>query len=422
MLSNEQLKQILLEQKESLLSKPEKIVRSKLSEVGNYLKLPHVIVITGLRRVGKSTFLRQIIKEFFDDKNFYYINFEDERLLNFKTENFNELYETLIELFGVHKTFFIDEIQNVENFQNFIRRFYDDGYKFFITGSNANLLSREIGSKLTGRHLDITINPFSFAEYLGLNEITIHENSAYISEEKGKIKKAFEEYLIKGGMPEYLIYGEREILTRVYEDIVIKDIAVRNGISNIYEMRELFQYLITNFANRFSFTKVQKLVKLGSVNTVKNYIHNLAETYFVSIVNKYDHSLKKQLANEKKLYVIDNGFIPLISTRVTKDYGWFLENLVFNELNKHNNVYYFNELKTECDFLIERNKQFSAFQVCWELTSDNLKREQNGLIAAMKYFGLSEGTILTNSQEENLHTEAGEIKVLPVWKWLLKIS
>src|SRR3989344_5396982 len=166
MLTKEQLKKILEEQRDSILKKKLGVERILLDGIENKRKLPHIVVITGIRRSGKSTLLRQIIKRYYKDEDFYYINFEDERLFDFKAENFNDIYESLLELFGEKKTFFIDEIQNIANFENFVRRFYDNGFKFFITGSNAKLLSKELGTKLTGRHVDIVVRPFSFLEFL----------------------------------------------------------------------------------------------------------------------------------------------------------------------------------------------------------------------------------------------------------------
>jgi len=421
MLSREELKQVLVEQREVILNKPLGIERSIITIIDEYKDLPHVIVFTGLRRVGKSTLLRQIISKYYSDNDFYYINFEDERLFNFKAENFNDIYETLIELYGEKKTFFIDEIQNIKRFETFVRRFYDADFKFFITGSNANLLSVEIGTKLTGRHLDVIVNPFSFIEYLNFNKVKFSKEMLYKTASRVRLKKLFSNYLFSGGMPEYLIFSENEILTRIYNDIIIKDIAVRYGVSNLYEMKELFQYLISNFANKFSYTKITKMVGLGSVNTTKNYLLFLSDTFFISIVNKFDFSIKKQIANEKKIYVIDNGFIPRISTKLTKDKGWLLENFVYNELKKKHLVYYFSNKNFECDFVVEKEKKVSSvIQVCWELTMENKEREVKGLIEAMNFFNYRTGLILTYDQEDEILIKEKKIYVKPIWKWLLQ--
>lgn len=419
MYNREQLKRIIVDQRGLIQKKQVGVEREKLNVFAKKKDLPHVVVITGLRRVGKSTLLRQIIKKYYSDKNYYFINFEDERLLNFDPKKFSMIYEAMVELYGEQKVFFIDEIQNIKNFEIFIRRFYEQGFKFIITGSNANLLSREIGTKLTGRHINISLKPFSFAEYLVLKNQKISRESIYRTETIAKIKKHFDNYLLIGGMPEYLLYDDPEILGRTYDDIVMKDIAVRYSVENLLEMRELFQYIISNYANKFSYTSLKKAFNFGSVHTVKKYISFLEETYFISLANKFDYSIKKQLANEKKAYVLDNGFIPQISNKLTKDNGWLLENLVFNKLSELGHVFYFN-FSGECDFVLqEKQKITMAVQVCWELNNKNEEREIAGLLKAMDEFNLKEGLIITSNQEEEKRDNKSFIRIVPAWKWLL---
>ena len=422
MFNKDQFKYILADQRAAILNKPLGIERVLLADVDKTIKLPHVVVITGLRRVGKSTLMRQIIQKYYADQRFYYINFEDERLFKFKTEDFNLLYEALIELYGEQKTFFIDEIQNIEHFENFVRRFYDANFKFFITGSNANLLSREISTKLTGRHFDITLRPFSLREYLSMQNVIFEKEMLYNTIERMKIKSHFQDYLVNGGMPEYLIYKEPEILSRIYEDIVIKDIAVRYNIANLFEMRDVFLYLITNTANKFSFNKLKTVSGIGSITTIKNYIHYLAETFFIQVINKFDYSLKKRLVNDKKSYVIDNGFFNVLSTKITTDIGWLLENLVGNVLSETTKLYYFSD-KYECDFVIQQdNLVTTAIQVTNAISENNEKREYSGLLGALKTFNLKEGLILTNDQEAISEIDGKTIHIKPVWKWILENS
>jgi len=420
MVSDEQLREILTEQREAFLRKPLGVERGVVLEVEGRLKLPQVLVLTGLRRSGKSTLLRQIVKKHYSDKEFYYINFEDERLFNFPASEFNRIYEALLGLFGKKKTFFIDEIQNIVNFETFVRRFYEDGFKFFITGSSANLLSKELGTKLTGRHLDTIVTPFSFKEFLELKGFALDKNVEYMTEHRVSLKKYFDEYLLKGGMPEYDSFNDPEILSKVYEDTVLKDIAIRYKINNVTNLKELYSYLITNFANTFSYTSLKKFIAIKSVNTIKLYVSYLEETYFVKTINKFDYSLKKQLVNDKKLYVSDNGFIQAVSKKVLGDKGWLLENLVFNSINKEGDIFYYKD-KNECDFLITNNKQvIMAIQVCYELNDKNKEREVQGLLEVVQKFKPKNYLILTNTQEEELVIKGKKITVQPVWKWLLK--
>lgn len=419
MLPENLLKQVFIDQHAYILKKEPGIERTELAAIAGKIKLPHIHVITGIRRCGKSTFLRQIIRKFYKDKNFYYLNFEDERLLNFKPADFNNLYEILVELFGEHQTFFIDEIQNVEGFETFVRRFYDNGFKFFITGSNSNLLSSEIGSKLTGRHIDSIITPFSFREFLDLRKVKYSQVDLYKTTARAGIKKYFNEYLLNGGMPEFAKYNDDEILLRIYEDIVLKDIVIRYKVDNHRQLRELYHYLLSNFARRFSYNSANQASGFSSINSVIKYIGCLEQTYLVKIINKFDFSIKKQIANEKKMYVADNGFITKLSGSITNDYGWLLENLVFNVLNRDTNVFYFKQ-NTECDFILVQNKNIlNAVQVTWELNDQNHDRELKGLVAAMDYFELKKGLILTIDQEELIEVSDKKISVLPVWKWLL---
>ena len=419
MLSETEIKEILVKQRETILTKKYGIERAVLKEIGPKLKLPQVVVLTGLRRSGKSTLLKQVIQRHYHDEDFYYLNFEDERLFDFPAREFNRLYEGLVSLYGKKKTFFLDEIQNVTHFETFVRRFYEEGFKFIITGSSATLLSKELGTKLTGRHMDIVVRPFSFLEFLELKRVTINKKAIYKTETKIELRNYFEEYLVQGGMPEYLIYHDPELLTRVYEDTIIKDIAVRYKVNNVAVLRQLYSYLINNFANKFSYHSLKKFITINSVNTFKKFISYLEETYFAKTIHKFDYSFKKQIRNNKKFYVIDNGFIGVLSKKITPDKGWLMENLIFNCLNKDNEVFYYSG-ERECDFLTVNNKEvIQAIQVCDELHQENRDREIAGLLEAMKKFKLNEGLLLTTGQEENIRLGRKRIVVKPVWKWLL---
>ncbi|MBI2151461.1 ATP-binding protein, partial [Candidatus Woesearchaeota archaeon] len=289
-----------------------------------------------------------------------------------------------------------------------------------ITGSSATLLSKELGTKLTGRHVDIIVWPFSFLEFIELKEVVLDKETVYKTETKVEMEKYFEEYLIMGGMPEYLIYKDQEILTRIYEDTILKDIAVRYRVKNVAILRQLYSYLINNFANRFSYNSLKKFIPINSVNTFKKFISYLEETYFAKTITKFDYSFKKQILSDKKFYVLDNGFIEILSKKITKDKGWLLENLVFNCLNKDYDIFY-HSAERECDFVIVKNKSvIQAIQVCFELNQENRSREIDGLIEAMKKFRLKEGLLLTNGQDEEIKLGERKIIVKPVWRWMIQ--
>lgn len=418
-MNKEVLKQILFEQRKDFLKKGIGVSREKLTEAEKFLQLPHIYVISGIRRCGKSTFLRQIAHTFYNDKDFYFINFEDERLFNFNASDFNLVLETQNELWGSQKTFIIDEIQNVDKFELFLRRLTDSGYKFIVSGSNADLLSGEMATKITGRYIETKLNPFNFREFLNYHRISTDINDVFDTENKAKISANFEKYINSGGMPEYNKFKMAEIITRMYEDILIKDIAVRYGITNIVALRELSRYVVSNFGRRFSYNSLQKALGFGSVNTVKSYLSYLENAFLLKIVSKYDHSLKKQLSNEKKTYIIDSAIIKLVSNQLTEDRGRLLENIVAQHLAVDNQIYYFSD-KYECDFIsMDNHKNIAAYQVTYILNETNREREIKGLVEAMDFFGINKGTIITMSQSEEIKLSKKQITVLPAWRVLL---
>jgi predicted AAA+ superfamily ATPase len=420
MLNKDFIKSLLKEQREKLLKRDTGIERQAFQESADKLNLPHVAIITGIRRCGKSTLMAQIIKKNFSKTNFYYINFDDERWVGFEAKDFNLIYEALLELFGDAKTFFIDEIQNIKGFELFVRRFYDDGFKFIVTGSNSDLLSSELGSRLTGRYVNINLYPFSFIEFCKLKKIQFPGNKVFTTIEKATFYRQFEEYFFSGGMPEYIIYRNDESLKQTYHDLLIKDIAIRFNISNLSVLRELYIYLITNFGNRFNYTSLSKTAGIQSTSTIINYINYLELTYFAKQVRKFDFSLQKSQKNEKKLYISDNGFINLLSQSFTTDKGRLFENLVFNYLNKNVEIYYFSG-KRECDFICTKNRNvFAAFQACYDLNVNNFERETSGLIEAMNYTGVEKAYILTLENNDEITIEGKKIMILPAWKWVFE--
>lgn len=416
------LKEIILEQTKVIQKVDLGVEREKLSVIKKAIKLPHAIIIAGIRRVGKSTLLRQIMKSFYGN-NCYYFNFEDERLLNFEIKDFNNLYELLIEIFGEKKVFFFDEIQNVNGWENFVRRMQDRNFKFFITGSNASLLSKELGAKLTGRHIPQTLYPFSFKEFLDFKGYEFTKENLCQTVERAKIKKFFNEYLKKGGMPEFLKYKDKEVLKKVYEDILYRDIVARYEIKETKILRELALYFLTNLAGLVSYNKLKNFLKLGSVNTIKSYTDYLENSFLIFTVNLFSYSLKRQFVAPKKIYCVDNGLADSVSFRFSKDRGKFLENLVFLELKRRGEeVYYYKtENNLEVDFVLTKGRKIKeAIQVSQGLANQKIKdREIKALIQTLKEVKLKQGLILTDDEEEVLNVENKKIIIYPIYKWLL---
>ncbi|MFH1937191.1 MAG: DUF4143 domain-containing protein [Bacteroidota bacterium] len=222
-------------------------------------------------------------------------------------------------------------------------------------------------------------------------------------------------------MPEYAIYQDNEIIRNNYEDIITRDIFLRKKVENIMAAKKLYLYLISNFAQRFSYNSLNKTISAISVNTIMNYIGYLEESYFSRLITRFDFSVTKQLANDKKIYICDNAFIVNISTKVGVDKGWLLENLVLNRLAAQTSDLFYFSGKKECDFIaMDRKQVTSVTQVCWELNQSNEKRETEGIHEALEHTGLKTGTILTYDQEDERIVRDKTIRMIPVWKWLLK--
>lgn len=417
------LREIILEQEKSRQTVDLGIKRSALDIVLKQISLSHAMVISGIRRSGKSTLLNQIISNCYE-KGVYYLNFEDERLVDFAVTDFNNLYETFLELYGERKVFFFDEIQNVPKWEIFVRRMQDKGCKFFITGSNASLLSKELGTKLTGRCVSIELYPFSFVEFLSFKGYKLQKNALSYTAERAAIKKHFAEYLKHGGMPEYLKYKDPTLLKRVYEDILYRDIVARYDIKQVKVLRELGLYLLSNIGGLFSYNNLKKVLGVGSMNTIKSYADFLENSFLIFLINRFSYSLKQQFVANKKIYCIDNGLAESVAFQFSKNKGKFLENLVFLELKRrYPEIYYYKTANNlEVDFLVKSGrKDIALIQVADNLDSEKTKQRETGaLTRAMDELKLKSALILTEDSEEEIKLNGKAIIVQPIYKWLLE--
>lgn len=417
------LREIILEQEKNRQTVDLGIKRSALDIVLKQISLSHAVVISGIRRSGKSTLLNQIISNCYE-KGVYYLNFEDERLVDFAVADFNNLYETFLELYGERKVFFLDEIQNVPKWEIFVRRMQDKGCKFFITGSNASLLSKELGTKLTGRCVSIELYPFSFVEFLSFKGYKLQKNALSYTAERAAIKKHFAEYLKHGGMPEYLKYKDPTLLKRVYEDILYRDIVARYDIKQVKVLRELGLYLLSNIGGLFSYNNLKKVLGVGSMNTIKSYADFLENSFLMFLINRFSYSLKQQFVANKKIYCIDNGLAESVAFQFSKNKGKFLENLVFLELKRrYPEIYYYKTANNlEVDFLVKSGrKDIALIQVADNLDSEKTKQRETGaLTRAMDELKLKSAFILTEDSEEEIKLNGKAIIVQPIYKWLLE--
>ncbi len=415
-MKREIIETLVLDQREVLDKKEKGLLRNV--DFDKLISTKQITVISGIRRSGKSTLLLQLMQEY---KEYSYMNFDDERLLNFSVSDFEELLSVFAK-FTKSKVLFFDEIQNIEGWERFIRRIFDEGYKIFITGSNAKLLSSELATHLTGRYIKIELYPFSFGELLSYHNINYQRLS---SSTRSEIMSLFDNYLLTGGFPEMIKYDDDEFLFRVYEDILYKDLIVRYKIKNIKQFKNLSQYLFTNFTNSISYNSLKSVLNIKSATTVQEYISYLEESYLLFELYKYDFSLKKQFVSNKKVYTIDNGIRNKVALRFSTDKGRFLENMVFIELRRRQKKFYFYKTSKnlEIDFLYNENEQFHLLQVSYGL--DDLKtreREIKAIVDAAGELTQTKNLLLTYNEEDTLVDNNVEIKILPVWKWLLGID
>ncbi len=401
MILKDTLKEVIALQRASLLSLDSGVLREKEIHIEDSFAL----LLTGIRRCGKSTFLHQLLKK---QKQWYYLNLEDPRLDVFVLSDFIRVESIMKEEYGEGGIYFFDEIQNVEKWEKFIRYLIDKKEMVVITGSNASLLSRELGTKLTGRHLQVELFPFSFREFLQMKE----EEACLV---------VFDMYFEKGGFPEYLKKENPDILHELLSDVVMKDIAVRFGIKNSSILTRMAIYLISHVGKEFSYNSLKQMFGIKSVQSVIDYVHYLENAYLIFLVQKFDYSYKNQQIAAKKVYSIDNGFSYVNSTSFSKDKGKMLENMVFLALRKKGKeIFYFQE-EGECDFVVkEKDKIVQVLQVCFDFNEETKERELRGLLCALKEFHLPQGFILTYSQEDAFVLEGKRIVLMPVWKWLLE--
>lgn len=418
---------MLLEQFQAFWRRDTGIERDQLAALERAAPLPHAVIISGLRRAGKSTLLAQLAHRLGDD-TFYYVNFEDERFLGFEADDANDLYGLLVELFGERRVFVVDEIQNVQGWEHFVRRFMEIGLKFYITGSNASLLSRELGSRMTGRYVPVELFPFSFAEFLRFRGHAVPDLTRLTTVDGALMQGYLGEYLRLGGIPEPLKYPELPLARTLYDDVLYRDIATRHRIEEVRALKELAFYLMSNPAGLVSFNKLKAQLRLGSVNTVKNYIEYLENSWLVFTTNVYDFSVKRQQVAPKKVYIIDTGLASAVGFSFTysalscsPNTGKLLENLVFLALRRRTKevYYYTSSAGFEVDFYLPETREL--IQVSQNLAQPATReREVRALTEAMRGLGLSRGLILADANAEPIEDEGVAIEVRSLAEWLVQ--
>lgn len=410
-----ELAELVEDQRERFLARPCGITREV--DLGRWLKQERVVAITGIRRCGKSTLLRQFADQLGGE--FHYLNFDDERLAAFTVADF----DILMQVFhgrSARGALLFDEIQNIPGWERFVRRVHDDGYKVLVTGSNARLLSRELGTHLTGRCAQLSLTPFSFREYLAYAGVASGKRT---TSGKAAILEAFRDYLGSGGFPGFLKDRDIDVLQQVYEDILYRDIVARHGVREVRAFAQTAHYLLSTAGTEINYNKLKACLGIPSANTVRQYAGFLESACLIQEIRRFDWSLKRQYISGRKVYAGDNGLQSAIAFRSTPDHGRMLEALVFQELaRRHKEVWYYRE-RSECDFIVfGPGRKPLLYQVCYELTDGNRDREFRGLVEAAGKMGVAAGTLITVSDEGSEQIEGVSLAIRSAWRWLLEDS
>jgi predicted AAA+ superfamily ATPase len=415
----EQVKAMLLEQAEAFQKRDAGILRDQLAEVERAAKLPHAVIVSGLRRVGKSTLLNQIARQLGAD-TYYYVNFEDDRFIGFQAEDANYLYQALLEIFGERKTFIVDEIQNIPGWEHFVRRFMDMGFKFYITGSNASLLSRELGTRLTGRYVPIELFPFSFTEYLNFRGEQIPNLQKMKTTDTARLNSLLTEYLKSGGIPDAIKYPELPLLRTLYDDVLYRDIAARYRIDAATALKELAFYLMSNPAGLVSYNKLKAQFQLGSVNTIKSYVDYMENSWLIFPVNEYHYSVKRQQIAPKKIYAIDTGLSNTVGFGFSPNTGKLLENLAFLSLRRQTpEIYYYTSPNGyEVDFYLPENHQL--IQVTQNMANPDVREREIRALqdAAGDLKKVKQALILSDENEKSFTLDKLTVDVRSIAEWM----
>lgn len=390
---------------------------------------PKIISIIGPRRSGKSFYLFGAIQKLLDDwvdkSHIVYINFEDERI-DIDGSNLQLLIDAYLELYNgnllENTYFFFDEIQNIDHWEKFVRRLYDDSSRhIFITGSNAKLLSKEISTSLRGRSISYELLPLSFREFLAFKneQLNIH-----VTKDKARLLVLQMEFIQWGWFPEVSELSEDlkiKTLQEYFDVMLYNDIVERYKIKDVTLLKQFVKLLLQTTTKDFSINKIANDLKsMGfkfDKNSLYDFLDHLDTIYFGKTLSKFDHSFKKQTL--KKFYLIDNGFLNALSFKFSDNYGKLLENTVFTELyRRHGEDIFFLRNGSETDFVIN-NRENRIYQVCYDLSSENRDREIRWCLDAMIKFEATSSVIVTFEQEENIEIDGKNIEVLPFYKMFL---
>lgn len=414
-------KQVLLDQqkeKEIILLKT---LTSRREEVYFDLDSNLAQIVIGVRRSGKSTLCHKILKQ--NNINYAYVNFDDERLYNIKSDDLNDVLEALYMIYGDFKYLFCDEIQNIPSWFMFVNRLLRQKMRLIITGSNAKLLSSELSTHLTGRYNQIELYPFSFSEILEYKKLDKFDQSTLGVSLR---KSAFEDYLYQGGFPElFQIKNKKGYIRNLFNSIILRDIKQRFSIRYPEAIQKMAYYFTETVCSEINYKSISKQFSFGSVHTAENYVSYLRQAYLLVGLQKFSFKSRERIRNEKN-YVIDPAFISTSKEGFVKEnFGWRLENIVLLELLRRKNktlhdVFYFKN-GYEIDFvLVSGNTIVELIQVSADISSPRtFNREVNALVRASSELGCNQLTLITLNEEQVYNSDTKTINITSIMHWLL---
>lgn len=384
-------------------------------------------ILVGIRRAGKSYLLYQqmqkLLKEGHGWDEMLYLNFEDERLEGFSTQDFNLILEARFEMYNKRPMLFLDEIQNIPAWEKFARRLADSKYKVFITGSNAKMLSSDIQTTLGGRFLPINVYPYDFREFLDVCQVPYDKLSLISTEGKARMMNRLNDYFHHGGFPEgVLMKAKRDYLLSVYQKIYLNDIVARNSITNIFGLKVMIKKIAESIKQPISFSRIANIVsttgtKLSTTSAVK-YMEYMESSWLITKVTNMAAKLADKESNAK-YYFTDNGILDLFLIDADTS---LLENLVASDLihryGRDDAVFFYNK-GIEVDFYVPEEEL--AIQVSYSIKDeDTRKREVKALQAIEKVLPCKRRLMITYDEEDAWQLSSEGIEVVPLWKWLLR--
>lgn len=422
MIDKRVLENILTDQAEELALKGKQHFCHRQEEARVDMESSQAQVVIGVRRSGKSTLCYNVLMH--KGVKFAYVNFDDERLINLSGADLNDLLEVLYKVHGDFNYLFMDEIQNIPEWYLFVNRLLRRGMHILITGSNAKLLSGELATHLTGRHHTITLYPFSFSEYCDLKGVDTRSASTRAEAER---RAAFDEYLHGGGFPELMhISNKRDYVSQLVDNILKRDVEQRFRVVYTTAFEELAQHLLNVAPTLLSDRSLQETFQLRSPHTAKNYVNYLQQAFLLLGLHRYSQKSRLRITGEK-VYPVDVALMDGRENALAgENLGWRLEVVVYLELVRRYrpqgmDIYYYNEGRSECDFVICRGgRVVQAIQVSYDLTTEKtLKREVNGLVHVAEATGCPKLFLLTDHQREDLDHKGYKIEVRPVYEFTL---